>query len=317
VPIDQAVIDSIRQSNLLHEVVSRTTALKKQGRDYLGLCPLHDEKTPSFTISPQKGFFHCFGCGAHGDVIDFVRKTKGVSFKQAVAELTGKAQFDTQEIVKNKNIRPTPKKKKFEETLAKQIWESTQPLEGTLGEIYLKERNCWLPPDNSHLRFIPELTYPLSPHKGEKFPALIGLVTHAITQEPLTIRQIFLSKDGKGKAPVKVQKINFKDLPASEGVIRLVADEDVFDTLTIAEGVETALTAFMAAPPVWATGDSSNLSKLPVIGRVNDLLIIADNDEAGKRASETCATRWTDANKKVKIYTPEQKGEDLNDEVAA
>lgn len=66
-------------------------SLKKLGSRYTALCPLHDEDTPSFVIYPDNSF-HCFGCQAHGDVIDFIRKIKGCSFREAIGQLTGVAQ---------------------------------------------------------------------------------------------------------------------------------------------------------------------------------------------------------------------------------
>lgn len=69
------------------DVVGRTVQLKKGGANLLGLCPFHGEKTPSFTVSPAKQFYHCFGCGAHGDAIRFLMEHSGLGFVDAVREL--------------------------------------------------------------------------------------------------------------------------------------------------------------------------------------------------------------------------------------
>ncbi len=69
------------------EVVARHVQLKKRGANFLGLCPFHDEKSPSFTVSAHKQFYHCFGCGAHGTVISFLMEHAGLSFLEAVNEL--------------------------------------------------------------------------------------------------------------------------------------------------------------------------------------------------------------------------------------
>ena len=69
------------------EVIERRVPLKKAGREYQARCPFHDEKTPSFTVSPQKQFYHCFGCGAHGSVIGFMMNYEGLEFVDAVEEL--------------------------------------------------------------------------------------------------------------------------------------------------------------------------------------------------------------------------------------
>src|SRR6476660_10328393 len=83
--------DSFKQDLLnrvdIVDVVSRYVQLKKGGANYLGLCPFHGEKTPSFTVSPSKQFYHCFGCGAHGTAVGFLMEYGGKSFPDAVEEL--------------------------------------------------------------------------------------------------------------------------------------------------------------------------------------------------------------------------------------
>ncbi len=84
-------LDEIRTRLSLAEVVGRRVRLTKRGREHSGLCPFHNEKSPSFTVSEDKGFFHCFGCGAHGDVIGFVMRSEGLSFPEAVERLAAEA----------------------------------------------------------------------------------------------------------------------------------------------------------------------------------------------------------------------------------
>ena len=84
-------LDEIRARVPLSDVVGRRVRLVHKGREHLGLCPFHNEKTPSFTVSDDKGFFHCFGCGAHGDVIGFIMRDEGHSFPEAVEKLAGEA----------------------------------------------------------------------------------------------------------------------------------------------------------------------------------------------------------------------------------
>lgn len=84
-------LDEIRARIGLGDVIARHVPLKRAGRELSGLCPFHNEKTPSFTVSEEKGFFHCFGCGAHGDVIGFVMRQEGLSFPEAIERLAGEA----------------------------------------------------------------------------------------------------------------------------------------------------------------------------------------------------------------------------------
>ncbi len=84
-------LDELRSRLTLSEIVGRRVALKRKGREHSGLCPFHNEKTPSFTLNDQKGFFHCFGCGAHGDVVGFVMRSEGLAFPEAVERLAREA----------------------------------------------------------------------------------------------------------------------------------------------------------------------------------------------------------------------------------
>ncbi|MDP1751229.1 MAG: DNA primase [Reyranella sp.] len=81
-------LDELRARLSLSDVVGRKVSLKRRsGSEYAGLCPFHNEKTPSFTVNDKKGFYHCFGCGEHGDAVGFVMKTEGLSFPESVEKL--------------------------------------------------------------------------------------------------------------------------------------------------------------------------------------------------------------------------------------
>ncbi len=85
-------LEELRQRVSLQDVVGRYVKLQsKSGGEFLGLCPFHNENTPSFTLNEQKGFYHCFGCGAHGDVIRFVMEHNGWPFVEAVTRLAEEA----------------------------------------------------------------------------------------------------------------------------------------------------------------------------------------------------------------------------------
>jgi DNA primase len=85
--IPQHFIDDLIARADIVEVIGTRIQLKKAGREYKGVCPFHDEKTPSFTVSPQKGFYHCFGCGAHGTALGFLMEHDHLDFPDAVESL--------------------------------------------------------------------------------------------------------------------------------------------------------------------------------------------------------------------------------------
>ena len=84
-------LDELRARISVSEVIAPKVRLTRRGRESLGLCPFHNEKTPSFTANDEKGFYHCFGCGAHGDIISFTMETEGLNFPEAVEKLAGMA----------------------------------------------------------------------------------------------------------------------------------------------------------------------------------------------------------------------------------
>lgn len=85
--IPEELLTRIQQENDIVDVVSDYVQLKKQGRNYSGLCPFHNEKTPSFSVSPEKQIFHCFGCGKGGNMFTFIMESEGISFQAAAIRL--------------------------------------------------------------------------------------------------------------------------------------------------------------------------------------------------------------------------------------
>ena len=85
--ISPETIAAIRDRVEIVAIVSETVKLTRKGRSYLGLCPFHKEKTPSFNVSAERGFFYCFGCKEKGTVFDFVMKSEGLTFPEAARRL--------------------------------------------------------------------------------------------------------------------------------------------------------------------------------------------------------------------------------------
>ena len=91
-------LDELRNRISLSGVIGRSIRVQKAGREFKACCPFHNEKTPSFTINDEKGFYHCFGCGAHGDVIRWMTDHQGLPFIEAVKELAAQAGMDMPEM---------------------------------------------------------------------------------------------------------------------------------------------------------------------------------------------------------------------------
>lgn len=91
--IPQQVIDEVREKTNIVEVIGQYVQLKKSGKNYLGLCPFHEEKTPSFSVAEDKQIFHCFGCGKGGNVYTFLQELEGISFPEAVKKVADMEQI--------------------------------------------------------------------------------------------------------------------------------------------------------------------------------------------------------------------------------
>ena len=89
--LSPAFLDELRARTTLSAVIAPSVKLLRAGREWKACCPFHNEKTPSFTVNDDKGFYHCFGCGAHGDAIRFLTDNRGMQFMDAVKELAAKA----------------------------------------------------------------------------------------------------------------------------------------------------------------------------------------------------------------------------------
>ena len=88
--IPEHIIDELRSRADIVEIIGESVLIKKRGQNYIGLCPFHTEKTPSFTVSPEKQIYHCFGCGAGGNAFKYLMETQDLSFVQAVEKLANR-----------------------------------------------------------------------------------------------------------------------------------------------------------------------------------------------------------------------------------
>lgn len=135
-------LDEIRNRLPVSDVIGRKVRLVRKGREFSGLCPFHNEKTPSFTVNDDKAFYHCFGCGAHGDVINFVLETEGLSFPETVERLAGQAGLQMPEYSPEDKQRSKVKKTLYDVMEAAAHWFESQLVSqaGLEGKKYIQKR---------------------------------------------------------------------------------------------------------------------------------------------------------------------------------
>ena len=137
------IIDEVRQSNDIVDIISQYVHLKRSGRNYFGLCPFHNEKSPSFSVSPDKQIFHCFGCGVGGNVYTFLSKIENMSFIEAVQNLAARANVVLPTLENNADSAKEELKAKVykvNEFTAKFYHENLYKPEAKMGQEYVKKR---------------------------------------------------------------------------------------------------------------------------------------------------------------------------------
>lgn len=135
-------LDELRVRAGVVQVVGKRIKLTKKGREHMGLCPFHKEKTPSFTVNEEKGFFHCFGCQEHGSAIDFVMKVDGLSFPEAVERLAGEVGLQVPVDTPEERERSERRNTLIDVTEKSAAWfeRNLRMPEGRRALSYLKER---------------------------------------------------------------------------------------------------------------------------------------------------------------------------------
>ncbi|HET9701656.1 MAG TPA: CHC2 zinc finger domain-containing protein, partial [Burkholderiales bacterium] len=136
--IPQSFVQELLNRVDIVDVVERHVPLKRAGTNYAACCPFHGEKTPSFTVSPAKQFYHCFGCGAHGTAIGFLMEHLGMSFPEAVKELAARVGMTVPE---DRSAAPAPKTVGLHDVLLKAAKFYREQLKGSEKAVaYLKRR---------------------------------------------------------------------------------------------------------------------------------------------------------------------------------
>lgn len=291
-------------------VVSAEVPLRRQGNEFRGLCCFHKEKTPSFYVSPDKGFYHCFGCGAHGDAIDFVRRTKSLDFAEAVRTLLNLP------ATLPKQYRTPPRRQvdRAEDVAkARAIWgQATTDYHAVPLYLYSRYLPDTIPPT------IREHQALFCPERQTRLPALVAAFQSSAGRVT-AVQRIWLEDsfvvDEAGGDP-KGSRI--KEAPKmakgviGDGAMRLARLGDV---LGLAEGLETALACVkLYRLPTWGLGGLSRLgypahdtqptdgsksrrveTRPPTVwipDQVRHLVIFGDGNEIGRTVAEFAAAWW-------------------------
>jgi DNA primase len=299
-------LDALKARVRLSEHVSRRVKLAKRGPDFWGLCPFHAEKSASFSVNDAKGFYHCFGCGAHGDVLDWWQAVEGLSFDQARERLAREAGAIGAGAERSRSRPDADGETARKQEEARAIWRASSPIGGTLAETYLREARRIRLALPACLRFHPQLA--IGPRELGDAPAMVAAVVD-LAGGVVAVQRTFLLPDGSGKAAIDRPKRALG--PVGQGAVCLAPAGMVTG---IAEGVETGLSAAeLFCVPVWcALG--SNLARVVLPDFVRNVAVFADRGEAGERAAAIASKAFHEQGRKVAVRFP-ARGKDFNDEL--
>ncbi|MCI8587290.1 MAG: DNA primase [Clostridia bacterium] len=137
------IIENIRQSSDIVNIISQYVALKRKGRNYFGICPFHNEKSPSFSVSPDRQIFHCFGCNAGGNVYSFLMKIEGIGFKEAIEQLAERANIQLPKLensIDNEKEELKEKVLKINEYAAEYYHQNLYRPQSKIAQDYIRQR---------------------------------------------------------------------------------------------------------------------------------------------------------------------------------
>jgi hypothetical protein len=285
----------------ISKVVGRVVELKKAGREFVGLCPFHNENTPSFTINDKKGFAHCFGCGAHHDAIGFVMARQGLEFRAAVELL--EAESGLSHLARARPAPPAPKVEqrgdRDKAEAIQRIWREAR--HDPIVARYLEGRGI-APPASygigdralnggwpEDLRFHPELWHGL---ERRRMPAMVAAMRRA-DGALAAVHRTYLKVTGRtvSKAGTASDKRMLGE-PAGT-VIRLA---EFADCMLGGEGIETSLSAMQLFRRAGlAFGSRANMAAVEPPFVCSDFIYAADRNKAHadpKRSRVGEAAAW-------------------------
>lgn len=353
--IDKARRDAAVDRTSLVALISRSVRLVREGREHTGLCPFHEEKTPSFTVSEGKKFYHCFGCGAHGDAVEWLMSHNGLPFREAVFALERDAGLSASNAAANPPDARRREKREREEAQeaerkrksARGLWLSAAPLRGTPAQDYLTGRGI----DFDRLGYLPGAIRFRDdvPHGKlrQKLPAMLSAIIDPEHGHIATHRTFLEWRDGcwqklerideeksrklgrkcLHKAKLVLGEFRGGHIPLCKGATGKALKAVPAGTPGhFSEGVEDGLTVAMLDPARWvgAAVSLGNIGALNVPPQMGDFVLIGQRDAPGSGADrqlENCLAAQQrraiedGSNRKVMAIWPRDGFKDFNDQL--
>lgn len=306
--------DQIARANAnIVDLIGRDVALKRAGGELVGLCPFHSEKTPSFYVIPAKGFYHCFGCGSHGNAIAYLMRTRSLDFPSAMRELLREASSEIRPLAR----QAAPIREDKPDQMVLELWRSaTEP---RLVEHYLISRGLSV----GRFRSLRGHGAVWCAESKKPRPAVLAAVVDSsdrlcglqriwIERTVVSVAGAFPSK-GARSTDLDVGKKTLGRL--SDGAVRLFPPAR---SMGIAEGPETALAAAeIFCMPVWASCGGARMGRLWMPPECRSVTIFGDNGTNGRELAERAAEAHRARGLKGSVEYPAEQWGDWNDAIRA
>ena len=303
-------LDTLRATAILSAVVGQRVKLRRAGGELVGLCPFHEENTPSLRVNDDKGLYHCFGCGAGGDVIRFVMDSEGLPFPKAVRSLIAGSDRqmaparDTVAVARRVSVQ---RQAAIEDARAE--WNSGRSVKGTPAELYLRSRGITgdLPWSVRFAR-VPLWRNRKSGTAGGWSPALL-LAAQDCAGAIVGVQRVFLTPEGR-KLPIRNPKLSLGSIRGT--AVRLAPPAR---HIILVEGPEDGLTLRLQKrlTPIWITLGTGMMPFVAFPPIVEHITLAGDNNDAGRAAVAKAGEHFTSMGLTVDTMFPPAHFEDWND----
>ena len=342
--ITQSTIQTIQETVQVDEVVGDFVSLKKRGTNYIGCCPFHNEKTPSFTVSPHKGIYKCFGCGAAGDSIKFVMEHEQFSYPEALKYLAEKYRIEIEETEVSDEQKEAKKEQDslyIVNTFASEYFKNSlfnTPEGKSLGLAYFKERGFLEKTlEEFDLGYCANTKHDFTNHAiknlyDEKYLKLLGLTSkngydffrgrvlfpiHNLSGKVIAFGGRTLEKDGKPKYLNSPESEVYHKSKVLYGIYQAKKHIVRENECLMVEGYTDVISLYQnnVQNIVASSGTSLTEGQIQLVKRfTNNMCILYDGDAAGLKASFRGIDLILEQDMNVKVV-PLPEGEDPDSQV--
>ncbi|MCG7348210.1 DUF7146 domain-containing protein [Sphingomonas sp. ACRSK] len=309
------LVDDAKERHNISDVVRRRTKVVRADRELVALCLFHKERTPSMRLNDAKGIYHCFGCGASGDIVKLVQETEGLGFMDAMRWLGAAGLPAVDPAARIQAAEEDARDRQRAIDRARDVWASAVPAAGTAAEVYARSRGITMAlPPSIRFAMTPAWYDDEEGTCGPDLPALVGAVTDRTGI--IGLQRIFLAKGGKAKAAMQKPKRSLGRIKG--GALKLGNGQGPASAeIVVTEGPEDGLSLAQEMPDreVWVALGTAMMPFLDYPLAARSVCIAGQNDAAGRAAVAKAIPGITQRGFAVRTIWPAEGFKDWNDQL--